>query len=222
VPRHRLPIFEAIGSGGWAVHARSQLVGVGARRPRPSGELTESERRTAELAASGFSNKQTARELVVATHTVDVHLSHAYAKLGVRSRAQLAQHLKRPASAAKLEVLRYCGNLRSRPQQLRYACTARLCGCCAGRISAVAVVCVRGPLRKLAGERAEHVLEGASVVELLVALELHYPGVSGWILDERCLIRRHINVFVNGERSCEATAVRSEDRVEVVPAITGG
>jgi molybdopterin synthase sulfur carrier subunit len=86
----------------------------------------------------------------------------------------------------------------------------------------VAVVCVRGPLRKLAGERAEHALEGATVVELLRALELRHLNMSGWILDERGLIRRHINVFVNGEPGHEETAVRSGDRVVVVPAITGG
>jgi molybdopterin converting factor small subunit len=86
----------------------------------------------------------------------------------------------------------------------------------------MAVVCVRGPLRKLAGGRAEHQLEGATVVELLRALELSHPGLGGWILDERGLIRRHINVFVNGERGREGTAVASADRVEVLPAITGG
>jgi molybdopterin converting factor small subunit len=85
-----------------------------------------------------------------------------------------------------------------------------------------AVVCVRGPLRKLAGERAEHELQGATVVELLRALEGRFPSVSGWILDERGRIRRHINVFVNGDRGSEATVVRSGDRIEVVPAITGG
>jgi molybdopterin synthase sulfur carrier subunit len=86
----------------------------------------------------------------------------------------------------------------------------------------MAVVCVRGPLRRLAGGRAEHELEGATVVELLRALELRYPDLSGWILDERGLIRRHINVFVNGERGGESAAVWSGDRVEVLPAITGG
>jgi molybdopterin synthase sulfur carrier subunit len=86
----------------------------------------------------------------------------------------------------------------------------------------MALVCVRGPLRKLAGGRAEHELEGATLVELLRALEIGHPELSGWILDERGLIRRHINVFLNGERGDEATAVRSGDRVEVVPAITGG
>jgi molybdopterin converting factor small subunit len=84
------------------------------------------------------------------------------------------------------------------------------------------VVCVRGPLRKLAAGRGEHELAGATVVELLRALESRHPELGGWILDERGEIRRHINVFVNGERSVEATAVGSGDRVEVLPAITGG
>jgi molybdopterin synthase sulfur carrier subunit len=84
------------------------------------------------------------------------------------------------------------------------------------------VVCVRGALRKLTSGRAQHELEGATVIELLRALERDHPAVGGWILDERGRIRRHINVFVNGERGGEATAVRSGDRVEVLPAITGG
>jgi molybdopterin converting factor small subunit len=86
----------------------------------------------------------------------------------------------------------------------------------------MAVLCVRGPLRKLADGRAEHELAGATVVDLLRGLERRHPDVSGWILDERGAIRRHINVFVNGERAAEATPVQSGDRVEVVPAITGG
>jgi sulfur-carrier protein len=86
----------------------------------------------------------------------------------------------------------------------------------------VAVVCVRGPLRKLAGGRAEHELEGATVLEVLRALELRHPDVSGWVLDERGRIRRHIIVFVNGERGRETMAVQPGDRVEVLPAITGG
>lgn len=86
----------------------------------------------------------------------------------------------------------------------------------------MAIVCVRGPLRQLAGGRAEHELAGATVIELLRALEAGHPEMGGWILDERGVIRRHINVYVNGERAGETTAVRSADRVEVLPAITGG
>lgn len=85
-----------------------------------------------------------------------------------------------------------------------------------------AVVRLRGPLTKLADNRREHELAGATVVELLRELEDRHPALGGWILDERGEIRRHINVFVNGERGGETSAVRSGDRVEVVPAITGG
>jgi DNA-binding CsgD family transcriptional regulator len=46
-----------------------------------------------ELAIEGLSNKEIARTLVVAVPTVEAHLSHAYAKLGVRSRGQLAARL---------------------------------------------------------------------------------------------------------------------------------
>jgi molybdopterin synthase sulfur carrier subunit len=86
----------------------------------------------------------------------------------------------------------------------------------------MALVCVHGPLRKLAAGRAEHELDGATVIDLLRALEAGQRDVGGWILDERGRIRRHINVFVNGEPAVATTAVRSADRVEVLPAITGG
>jgi molybdopterin converting factor small subunit len=77
-------------------------------------------------------------------------------------------------------------------------------------------------LKKLAGGRSEHEIGGATVGELLTELERAHPAVAGWVLDERGLIRRHINVFVNGERGAQGTAVGVGDRVEVVPAITGG
>jgi len=84
------------------------------------------------------------------------------------------------------------------------------------------VVRLRGPLKTLADGQGEHELEGATVVELLRTLEDGHPALSGWILDERGLVRRHINVFVNGERGAEQTAVAPGDRIEIVPAITGG
>ena len=86
----------------------------------------------------------------------------------------------------------------------------------------MALVCVHGPLKALAGGSAKHEIGGTTVVELLKGPERQHPAVSGWVLDERGMIRRHINVFVNGERGGETTAVGSEDRVEVLPAITGG
>ena len=86
----------------------------------------------------------------------------------------------------------------------------------------MAVVRLRGPLKRIAGDRSEHTMEGATVVELLRALELAHPAAGGWILDERGRIRRHINVFVNGEPGREGTSVGPDDRIEVIPAISGG
>jgi molybdopterin converting factor small subunit len=88
--------------------------------------------------------------------------------------------------------------------------------------SGTALICLHGPLRKLAGGGSEHLIEGSTVVELLRGLERSYPDLHGWILDERGRIRRHINIFVGGEQGEEQTAVRPGDRVEVLPAITGG
>jgi DNA-binding CsgD family transcriptional regulator len=85
--------FDAIGSTGWAERARAELDRVGARRPRPTGELTPTEERVVALAAEGLANKQIAQALFVTVHTVEVHLSRAYAKLGVHSRSQLAGRL---------------------------------------------------------------------------------------------------------------------------------
>jgi branched-chain amino acid aminotransferase len=86
----------------------------------------------------------------------------------------------------------------------------------------MALVRVRGPLKRLAGDRSEHAIEGASVGELLAELERSHPAAKGWILDERGILRRHINVFVNGELGGQDTHVGRDDEVDVLPAISGG
>ncbi|MDQ3741710.1 MAG: MoaD/ThiS family protein [Actinomycetota bacterium] len=84
------------------------------------------------------------------------------------------------------------------------------------------VVRVRGQLRKLAGNEGEHELDGATVAEVLRALERAHPALAGWVLDEHGRIRPHINVFVDGERGDEGTAVPVGAPVDVLPAISGG
>jgi DNA-binding CsgD family transcriptional regulator len=93
--------FELLDSPGWAEEARAELGRVGARRPTPSGQLTGAERRVATLAADGLSNKEIGQALHVTVNTVEAHLSHAYVKLGVSSRTQLAARLSRVDSGAK-------------------------------------------------------------------------------------------------------------------------
>jgi len=84
------------------------------------------------------------------------------------------------------------------------------------------VVRLRAPLSELAGGRRELELDGATVGEVLQALEREHPEMKGWILDERGSIREHINVFVNKDYGREDTAVDAQDRLHVLPAISGG
>jgi DNA-binding CsgD family transcriptional regulator len=61
------------------------------RRWTPIGveSLTPSERRVAEMAASGMTNRQIAQSLFLTVKTIEAHLAAAYDKLGIRSRQQL-------------------------------------------------------------------------------------------------------------------------------------
>jgi molybdopterin synthase sulfur carrier subunit len=86
----------------------------------------------------------------------------------------------------------------------------------------MALVRLRGPLKRLAGDRSVHAIDGGSVRELLAEIERSHPAAKGWILDESGALRRHINVFVNGELGGQDTRVEADDRIDVLPAISGG
>jgi molybdopterin converting factor small subunit len=86
----------------------------------------------------------------------------------------------------------------------------------------VPVVTLRAPLKDLADGNSDVVLEGDTVGEVLRALERLHPRTTGWVLDERGAVRQHVNVFVNGERVREDAPVAPQDRMHVLPAITGG
>jgi len=84
-----LAIFERLGAPLWADKAKAELARIGGRRAA-AGQLTEAEARVAKLAAAGRTNREIADALFMSVRTVEGHLSHAYAKLGVRSRTELA------------------------------------------------------------------------------------------------------------------------------------
>jgi DNA-binding CsgD family transcriptional regulator len=85
--------------GAWALaeRARTELVASGARPRRVllSGvdALTPSERRVADMAAAGRTNREIAQALFVTARTVEGHLTHVFQKLGLESRAELPRAL---------------------------------------------------------------------------------------------------------------------------------
>jgi DNA-binding NarL/FixJ family response regulator len=67
-------------------------------RPNPALALTPSEQRVADLAASGGTNRDIAATLCITIKTVEHNLSRVYAKLGIRSRAELGRRMDQLAA----------------------------------------------------------------------------------------------------------------------------
>jgi DNA-binding CsgD family transcriptional regulator len=91
-----IAIFESIGGDLWARRAQEELQRVRGRTA--PDDLSPTELRIAELAASGLTNTAIAAEVFVTQKTVEANLARAYRKLGIRSRAQLAHALDARAS----------------------------------------------------------------------------------------------------------------------------
>ncbi|HEY7629472.1 MAG TPA: LuxR C-terminal-related transcriptional regulator, partial [Thermoleophilaceae bacterium] len=95
--RAALELAHRCGADALVQRARTELYASGAR-PRKAersgpASLTASERRVADLAAAGNTNKEIAQALYVTLKTVEVHLSSSYRKLGIGSRHELAAAL---------------------------------------------------------------------------------------------------------------------------------
>ena len=99
--RQALELATICGATPLAVRAESELLATGARPRRIAlsgvASLTPSERRVAELAAEGPTNREIAQTLYVTQRTVEVHLTSIYRKLAISSRSQLAAALAEPA-----------------------------------------------------------------------------------------------------------------------------
>lgn len=84
--------FEGLGASLWAAQAREELGRVKGSGADALG-LSVTEQRVAQLAARGLSNREISTEMYLSAKTVEKHLTAAYRKLGIRSRAQLFSHL---------------------------------------------------------------------------------------------------------------------------------
>lgn len=84
--------FEQLGTPLWADRVRAEL-GRASDRAGRKAALSPSERRVAELAASGMTNRDIAAAMYISPKTVESNLARIYAKLGIRSRAELGRHV---------------------------------------------------------------------------------------------------------------------------------
>ena len=83
-------VFEFLGAPLWEARADEALARIGGRSASPT-ELSETERRVADIVAQGLTNKETAERLFMSVKTVESNLRRIYRKLGVRSRTELAR-----------------------------------------------------------------------------------------------------------------------------------
>jgi DNA-binding CsgD family transcriptional regulator len=96
--------YEQAGADAWARRVRERLRTLGARpgargpRQRPARgweSLTPTEQAVSQLVAEGLTNGAVAKRLYISPHTVNTHLRHAFAKLGVSNRVALAAEVHR-------------------------------------------------------------------------------------------------------------------------------
>ena len=90
--REALAAFESMGTPLWADRVRAELARAKVGRATIPG-LTPSEKRVAELAASGMKNRDVATTLFISPKTVEVNLYRIYRKLGIGSRAELGRYM---------------------------------------------------------------------------------------------------------------------------------
>jgi DNA-binding CsgD family transcriptional regulator len=98
VLRSALATFEQLGASPWADRAEQELLATGEtvqRRDVDAREsLTSQERQVTRLLAGGRTTLEAAAAMFLSPKTVEYHLRHVYLKLGIRSRAELAERFR--------------------------------------------------------------------------------------------------------------------------------
>jgi len=80
----------------------------------------------------------------------------------------------------------------------------------------------RSLLSLFPGVERRHELAGDTVDEILAALDGAAPGMRDRLVEEGPRLRRHINVFVDGQPADLQTPVGEGSTVHVIPAVSGG
>jgi molybdopterin converting factor small subunit len=79
------------------------------------------------------------------------------------------------------------------------------------------------PLRSYTGKQANVEADGATIAEVLTDLDRQYPGIRFRVVDEQGALRRHMNIFVDGERARDLSLpLEGVDELVVMQALSGG
>lgn len=82
------------------------------------------------------------------------------------------------------------------------------------------------PLQKLTKDKSEIEAKGKNIRELIDDLEKNFPGIKGRLCDEKGVLRRFINIYINEEDirflEMDKTPLKDGDEISIIPAIAGG
>ncbi len=82
---------------------------------------------------------------------------------------------------------------------------------------------IPSPLRSYTAQKDSVNAQGATLGEILSALDQRYPGFRFRIITEQNTIRQHVRIFVNEEQAQDlAVELRPDDQIHIVCALSGG
>jgi sulfur-carrier protein len=84
------------------------------------------------------------------------------------------------------------------------------------------VVLPRSLVALFPGAERRYEVDGATVAEVIDALDGRVPGLRNRVVDAGPVVREHLNVFVAGQRAELSTAVPAGAIVHIIPAVSGG
>ena len=81
-------------------------------------------------------------------------------------------------------------------------------------------------LRRFFPQLKDTPVQSGTLPEVLQAIDRHYPGIQGYIVDERGSLRKHVNIFINGElirdREKLSDAFNENSEIFIMQALSGG
>ena len=83
-------------------------------------------------------------------------------------------------------------------------------------------VMLSGSVQQQVGGLSTVEVAGDTAREVIRALEVTYPSLRGWIVDERGALRRHVKLFLGGVAISLEKRIDPKDELHIVAAISGG